>query len=254
MHIVEHLRAATSDRRLSTRHEALALVKSEMRTLLDVPTKALPDPDIQPFVILVVGVNGVGKTTSTAKLAARLKDQGQTVMLAAADTFRAAAIEQLQSWGKKLGISVIAQHHGTDAAAVAHDALTAARARAIDVLIIDTAGRLHTQSGLMEQLEKIVRVLKNIDARCPHEVILVIDAGTGQNALSQLAHFNQCVPVTSLIATKLDGTARGGVLVALTERFGIPVRFIGVGESENDLRDFDPAGFVNALLPDTASS
>lgn len=251
--IVQHLREAANDQQLDNASDALKLVSNKMQATLSVPMRPLPDLNTRPYVILVVGVNGVGKTTSIAKLAHRLQDNGLSVMLAAADTFRAAAIEQLQSWGQKLGVSVIAQQHGTDAAAVAHDALTAAQARKIDVLIIDTAGRLHTQTELMEQLNKIERVLKKIDHNCPHEVIQVIDAGTGQNALSQLEHFNKCIAVNSLILTKLDGTARGGVLVALVQQFGIPVRYIGVGESEQDLKDFDPNSFVSALLPETTT-
>lgn len=207
----------------------------------------------QPYVIVMVGVNGVGKTTTTAKIAHHLKQQGKTVMLAAADTFRAAAVEQLQEWGRRLDMTVITQGHGADAAAVAHDALTSAKARDVDVLIIDTAGRLHTQSDLMEQLIKVNRVLQKIEPNTPHEVIQVLDAGTGQNALSQLEHFQKAVGVSSLCLTKLDGSAKGGVAIALTEKYKLPIRFIGVGESFTDLKVFNAKEFANALVPDSAN-
>jgi fused signal recognition particle receptor len=210
----------------------------------------VPKGSAEPFVIMVVGVNGVGKTTSCGKLAQRLKTDGHRVMLAAADTFRAAAVEQLQQWGERLEIPVIAQGTGADAAAVAHDALEAARARGIDVLIVDTAGRQHTHSGLMDELKKVRRVLERMDASAPHEVLLVLDAGTGQNALSQLKHFDEAVQVSGVALTKLDGTARGGVLVAIAHQGEYPIRFIGVGESAEDLREFDADEFVDALLPD----
>jgi fused signal recognition particle receptor len=204
----------------------------------------------RPYVIMVVGVNGAGKTTTIGKLARRLKNDGRKVMLAAADTFRAAAVEQLKAWGERNDVPVIAQQTGADAAAVAHDALQAARARGMDVLIVDTAGRLHTQSGLMDELKKIQRVLQKLDASAPHEVVLVLDAGIGQNALAQLEHFNAAVPVSGLIVTKLDGTAKGGVVFAMAAKRPVPIRFIGVGEGIDDLRVFDAAEFVEALLPD----
>lgn len=203
----------------------------------------------QPYVILMVGVNGVGKTTTTAKIAKRLQDQGKTVMLAAADTFRAAAVEQLQNWGKKLNIPVVAQAQGADAAAVAHDAYTSAMARSIDVLLIDTAGRLHTQSDLMEQLQKIGRVLSKINPGAPHEVMQIVDAGTGQNALTQLEAFSKMVNVSSLCMTKLDGSAKGGTALAITEKFGLPIRFIGIGERFADLQTFNARQFANAMIP-----
>lgn len=210
-----------------------------------------------PFVILMVGVNGVGKTTTIAKLAARFRDQGLSVMLAAGDTFRAAAVEQLQVWGQRNRVPVVAQHAGADPASVVYDALQAAQARGIDVLIADTAGRLHTQGHLMEELRKIRRVMGKLDSGAPHEVMLVVDAGTGQNALAQAEQFNRAVGLTGITLTKLDGTARGGIIFALAERMSIPIRFIGVGESAEDLRPFDAAEFVEALLagdPDPAGT
>ncbi|MBX2850012.1 MAG: signal recognition particle-docking protein FtsY [Acidiferrobacterales bacterium] len=209
---------------------------------------AAPLSGQKPYVILMVGVNGVGKTTTTAKIAYKLQQQGKSVMLAAADTFRAAAVEQLQSWGERLNIPVIAQQSGADAAAVAHDALSSALARNADVLLIDTAGRLHTQSDLMEQLQKITRVLKKIDPNYPHEVMQILDAGTGQNALVQLEHFQKAVGVSSICLTKLDGSAKGGVAIALTQQYKLPIRFIGLGESFDDLQPFDSHAFAQALI------
>ena len=203
----------------------------------------------RPYVIMVVGVNGAGKTTTIGKMAHHLHQAGHRVMLAAGDTFRAAAVEQLKVWGERNQVPVIAQPTGADAAAVAHDALQAARARGSDVLIVDTAGRLHTQSGLMDELRKIKRVLQKIDPAAPHEVLLVLDAGIGQNALAQLKHFHDAVGVTGLVLTKLDGTAKGGVVFALAEQFKLPIRFIGVGEGIDDLRPFVATDFVDALLP-----
>lgn len=204
----------------------------------------------RPYVILMVGVNGVGKTTTTAKIAKRFQDQGKSVMLAAADTFRAAAVEQLQEWGRRMDIPVVAQSHGSDAAAVAHDALNSAIVRGTEVLIIDTAGRLHTQSDLMEQLQKVKRVLENLDPSMPHDVMQILDAGTGQNAQSQLEHFQKAVGVTSICLTKLDGSAKGGVAISLTEKYKLPIRFIGIGEGYNDLKEFEAEAFANALVPD----
>jgi fused signal recognition particle receptor len=207
-------------------------------------------PSPRPYTIMVVGVNGVGKTTTIGKLAYHLKQAGLSVILAASDTFRAAAIEQLKVWGERLGIPVIAQHTGADAAAVAHDAVNAAAARRADVLIVDTAGRQHTHSGLMDELKKIRRVIAKADPTAPHEVLLVLDAGTGQNALSQLKHFNNAVNVTGIALTKLDGTAKGGILIAIAKTSGLPIRYIGVGENLEDLQEFDPQAFVDALLPE----
>jgi fused signal recognition particle receptor len=201
-----------------------------------------------PFVIMVVGVNGVGKTTTVAKVTQHLHKQGHRVLLAAADTFRAAAVEQLKTWAQRLDIPVIAQESGADAAAVAHDAIQAAKARNMDVLIVDTAGRQHTHSTLMEELKKIHRVLGKHDARVPHEVLLVLDATTGQNALSQLQHFDAAVKITGLVLTKLDGTAKGGVAVAIAKKTGLPIRYIGVGESADDLLEFDADAYLSAIL------
>ncbi|PWG63103.1 signal recognition particle-docking protein FtsY [Sediminicurvatus halobius] len=205
-------------------------------------------PDKRPFVLLTVGVNGAGKTTTIGKLAARLRDQGHGVILAAGDTFRAAAVEQLRAWGERTGTPVISQPTGADAASVVYDAHQAARARGLDVLIADTAGRLHTQGNLMEELRKIHRVLGKQDPDSPHEVLLVVDAGTGQNALAQARQFHESIGLTGLAITKLDGTAKGGVIFAIAQQLGIPIRFIGVGEQVEDLRPFDAEAFVDALL------
>ncbi len=202
----------------------------------------------KPQVILMVGVNGVGKTTSIGKLARQLKDEGNSVMLAAGDTFRAAAVEQLQAWGERNEVPVIAQQAGADPASVIYDALQAATARGMDVLIADTAGRLHTKINLMEELRKIGRVLKKIDPDAPHEVMLVVDATTGQNALHQAVQFNEILPLTGITLTKLDGTAKGGILFAISERLNVPFRFIGIGEGIEDLRHFDAEEFLDALL------
>jgi len=206
------------------------------------------DSGKQPFVILVVGVNGVGKTTTIGKLAKKLQLEGKKVMLAAGDTFRAAAVEQLQVWGERNKIAVIAQHTGADSASVIFDAVQAAKARGIDVLIADTAGRLHTKDNLMEELKKVRRVMGKLDETAPHEVLLVLDAGTGQNAINQTRQFNQSVELTGLALTKLDGTAKGGVIFALAKQFGTPIRYIGVGEGIDDLRTFEADAFVNALF------
>ncbi|MEE4074038.1 signal recognition particle-docking protein FtsY [Pseudomonas viridiflava] len=202
----------------------------------------------RPFVILVVGVNGAGKTTTIGKLAKKLQLEGKKVMLAAGDTFRAAAVEQLQVWGERNKIPVIAQHTGADSASVIFDAVQAAKARGIDVLIADTAGRLHTKDNLMEELKKVRRVIGKLDADAPHEVLLVLDAGTGQNAINQAKQFNQTVTLTGLALTKLDGTAKGGVIFALAKQFGLPIRYIGVGEGIDDLRTFEAEPFVQALF------
>ncbi|WP_349616485.1 signal recognition particle-docking protein FtsY [Azotobacter salinestris] len=230
--------------------EALYLALQEELTALLKPVEqplAL-DAAQQPYVILVVGVNGVGKTTTIGKLAARLQQDGKKVMLAAGDTFRAAAVEQLQVWGERNRIPVIAQHTGADSASVIFDALQAAKARGMDVLIADTAGRLHTKDNLMEELKKVRRVLGKLDDAAPHEVLLVLDAGTGQNAISQTRQFNQAVEITGLALTKLDGTAKGGVIFALAKQFGLPIRYIGVGEGVDDLRTFVAEEFVRALF------
>lgn len=206
------------------------------------------DGSNKPFVLLVVGVNGVGKTTTIGKLAKRFQDEGRSVMLAAGDTFRAAAVEQLQAWGVRNDVAVVAQHTGADSASVIFDAIQSAQAKQIDVLIADTAGRLHNKDNLMEELKKVVRVIKKLDETAPHEVMLVLDAGTGQNALLQTQQFQQAVAVTGMTLTKLDGTAKGGIIFALGKKFGLPIRFVGVGEGIDDLQAFDADIFVKALF------
>jgi fused signal recognition particle receptor len=226
-----------------------AILKEELLDILRPCSINLTIPkQDKPFVILVVGVNGAGKTTTIGKLANRLKMQGHSVMLAAGDTFRAAAVEQLQTWGERNQIHVVAQHTGADSASVIFDAIQSAQAKGIDVLIADTAGRLQTKSNLMDELKKVKRIMAKLDDTAPHEVLLVLDAGTGQNAISQTKIFNEAVTLTGLTLTKLDGTAKGGVIFALAKQFGIPIRFIGIGESIEDLQDFDAESFVNALF------
>ncbi|MBX2837868.1 MAG: signal recognition particle-docking protein FtsY [Gammaproteobacteria bacterium] len=207
-----------------------------------------------PFVILVVGVNGSGKTTTIGKLARQLLNGGQSVMLAAGDTFRAAAIEQLQTWGERNGVPVISQDIGSDSASVIFDALQSAKARNIDVLIADTAGRLHTQSGLMDELSKVKRVLGKLDQSAPHETLIVLDGGTGQNALNQAQQFNEVMQLSGMVVTKLDGTAKGGIVFAIAEKMNIPIRFIGVGEQVADLEVFEAERFVDALIATEESS
>lgn len=226
-------------------------LKDELRKLLVPVDKPLViDRSKKPYVILMVGVNGVGKTTTIGKLARRFQNEGLSVMLAAGDTFRAAAVEQLQVWGERNHIPVIAQQSGADSASVIFDGVQAAVARGVDVLIADTAGRLHTKSNLMEELSKVVRVMKKLIPEAPHEVLLVLDAGTGQNAINQAKEFRNAVGVTGLALTKLDGTAKGGVLFALAKTTGLPIRFIGVGEKLEDLRPFEAEEFVQALFED----
>ena len=229
-----------------------ALERTLKEILLDIlqPSSqnlVIPEQDT-PFVILVVGINGVGKTTTIGKMAKRLQVQGHSVMLAAGDTFRAAAVEQLETWGERNNIHVVAQHTGADSASVIFDAVQSAKAKGIDVLIADTAGRLHTKSNLMEELSKIKRIMSKVDQNAPHEVLLVLDAGTGQNALSQTKIFNESAKLTGLALTKLDGTAKGGVIFALARQFGLPIRYIGVGEGIDDLQDFDAKSFIDALF------
>jgi fused signal recognition particle receptor len=206
------------------------------------------DNKTQPTVILVVGVNGVGKTTTIGKLAKRFQTQGKSVMLAAGDTFRAAAVEQLEVWGERNQVPVVAQHTGADSASVIFDAIQSAQSKGVDVVIADTAGRLHNKSNLMDELSKVKRVMAKLDVSAPHEVLLVLDAGTGQNAINQAQHFNEAAGVTGIALTKLDGTAKGGIIFALSKKFGIPVRFIGVGEGIEDLQPFDAESFTNALF------
>ena len=247
--IVNALKQRARKERIVGADEALAALSAILADLLRPVTRPLDvTTGAQPFVILVVGVNGTGKTTTIGKLAARYRAEGRSVMLAAGDTFRAAAIEQLVAWGERNQVPVIAQTHGADPAAVAFDAHEAARARGVDVLIVDTAGRLHTKHNLMEELKKVNRVLGKAGDRAPHEVLLVLDGTSGQNALAQAKQFDGAVPVTGIVLTKLDGTAKGGVIFALAEQTGIPVRFVGVGEQAGDLGVFDADEYVRALV------
>ncbi|MBD9534507.1 signal recognition particle-docking protein FtsY [Stenotrophomonas sp. STM01] len=253
--LVESLRKRMKSREFADANALLAALRADLIALLQPVSQPLViDTQAKPFVILTVGVNGVGKTTTIGKLAKRFKDQGHSLMLAAGDTFRAAAVAQLQIWGERNGVAVVAQGQNADAASVAFDALQAGKARGTSVLIADTAGRLHTQTGLMNELSKIRRVLGKIDDTAPHEVLMVIDGTTGQNALSQVRQFHAAAGVTGLVVTKLDGTAKGGVVFALAREFGIPIRFAGIGERPEDLRVFDPEAFVDALLPQALGS
>lgn len=247
--IIQHLKENLEKDQLKDGAMLTQALKQKLFEMLEPCSKPLQIPEQDgPFVILVVGVNGAGKTTSIGKFAHRLQEQGHSVMLAAGDTFRAAAVEQLQTWGERNNVQVVAQHTGADSASVIFDALQSAKAKGVDVLIADTAGRLHTKSNLMEELSKIKRIMAKLDASAPHEILLVLDAGTGQNALSQAKLFNEAVGLTGLALTKLDGTAKGGVIFALANQLRIPIRFIGVGESKEDLQDFDAKTFVDALF------
>ncbi len=249
--LIDNLRKRMKAREFADANALLAALRAELIAILKPVAKPLViDRSAKPFVILTVGVNGVGKTTTIGKLAHRFKAEGHSLMLAAGDTFRAAAVAQLQTWGERNGVTVIAQGQNADAASVAFDALQAAKARGTEVLIADTAGRLHTQQGLMAELGKIKRVLGKIDDTAPQEVLMVIDGTTGQNALSQLRQFHAAAGVTGLVVTKLDGTAKGGVVFALAREFGIPIRYAGIGERSEDLRVFDAEAFVDALLPE----
>lgn len=247
--IIKNLTERTQRKELIYSNALYKALQEELVALLAPRVKPLHiDSNKKPFVILMVGVNGVGKTTTIGKLAKRLQSEGKKVMLAAGDTFRAAATEQLQVWGERNHIPVIAQGHGSDSASVIFDAFESARARGIDVLIADTAGRLHTKSNLMEELKKVKRVMQKIDATAPHEIMLVVDAGTGQNAINQVTEFDSAVGLTGLTITKLDGTAKGGVLFNIASRTNVPIRFIGVGEKIDDLRPFAAKSFVAALF------
>lgn len=248
--IINDLTLRVSRKQLNDVAALFDALKEETVKILEPCSKPLAINSIEhkPFVILMVGINGAGKTTTIGKLAKRLQQQGRSVMLAAGDTFRAAAVEQLQAWGERNDVAVIAQPRTSDPASVIFDAVQAARARNIDVLIADTAGRLHTQANLMEELKKVKRVLAKIDPTAPHEVMLVVDGGTGQNALQQAEQFHQAIGLTGITLTKLDGTAKGGVIIALAKKMSIPIRFIGVGEGIDDLREFNAHEFVSALF------
>ena len=252
--IINHLTDSASRKDLKDAEALLEILKQRMSGMLSEVNQPLSDvmqahdASEGPFVILMVGVNGVGKTTTIGKLAKQFQQQGKKVMLAAGDTFRAAAVEQLQVWGERNDIPVIAQHTGADSASVLYDALEAAKSRGTDILIADTAGRLQNKNNLMEELKKVVRVMKKINPNAPHEVMLTLDAGTGQNAVSQAKLFNEAVGLTGITLTKLDGTAKGGVIFSIADKFKIPIRYIGVGESIDDLRQFDGQEFIDALF------
>lgn len=250
--LVQHLTQKLARNELNDTDAALQCLQSDMKDMLrpcQIPLTI--NEEIKPFVILVVGINGSGKTTTIGKLAKHLQAAGKSVMLAAGDTFRAAAIEQLQVWGERNQIPVVAQQPGADTAAVIYDALESAKARGIDVLIADTAGRLHTQTNLMDELKKVIRVLQKLDPTAPHETLLVLDAGIGQNAINQAKQFHDAVGLTGIALTKLDGTAKGGVIFAIAKQMKTPIRFIGVGEGIDDLRAFNADDFVNALFETT---
>ncbi|EKF9288105.1 signal recognition particle-docking protein FtsY [Vibrio cholerae] len=247
--IITNLTTKASRQQLRDGEALYGLLKEEMAEILSqVEQPLVIDTEKKPYVILMVGVNGVGKTTTIGKLAKQFQTQGKKVMLAAGDTFRAAAVEQLQVWGERNQVPVIAQHTGADSASVIYDAIEAAKARGIDVVIADTAGRLQNKSNLMEELRKIVRVMKKIDDSAPHEIMLTLDAGTGQNAISQAKLFSDVAPITGITLTKLDGTAKGGVIFAIADQFQIPIRYIGVGEKIDDLRPFATQEFIDALF------
>jgi fused signal recognition particle receptor len=247
--ILDELRRKVQRKELADLNALLGALRSSLLDILKPTQQPLAiDRSAAPFAILVVGVNGAGKTTTIGKLARLLKQEGLKVMLAAGDTFRAAAVEQLQIWGERNDVTVIAQATGADPAAVAFDALQAARARRIDVLLADTAGRLHTQSNLMDELKKVKRVMARVDERAPHEVLLVLDASQGQNALQQARLFNDALGVTGVVLTKLDGTAKGGIVFAIASTLQLPIRYIGIGESAEDFAEFEAESFVDALL------
>ncbi len=248
LHIIERLTQRVSRRELTSPEALQQALEQELLELLRPCEQPLDVGGRKPCVILMVGVNGVGKTTTIGKLARRYQLEGRSVMLAAGDTFRAAAVEQLQVWGERNGVPVVAQHTGADSASVIYDALQAAKAREVDVLIADTAGRLHNKDNLMEELKKVVRVMAKLDPEAPHEVMLVLDAGTGQNALAQADNFRQVVGVSGITLTKLDGTAKGGIIFAIARKLSLPIRFIGIGESAEDLRPFVAEDFIRALF------
>ena len=253
MAIVDHLRAEANAGRIRNAEALRKAIANVMGGLLEPVSQPLDIPEfIRPYIILMVGVNGAGKTTTIGKLARRLQQEGKSVMLAAGDTFRAAAVEQLKTWGQRNNVPVIAQGQNADSASVIFDAVQAAKGRGIDVIIADTAGRLHTQGHLMEELRKIKRVVQKHDAYAPHEVMLVVDATTGNNALNQAVQFHEAVGLTGITVTKLDGTARGGIVFAIAKRLGLPIRFVGVGESAEDLGEFNAQSFINALFEPAA--
>ena len=246
--VIQTLTKAMSRKSLKDAEAVREALKSTLVQMIEPSALPLPHSDAEPLVVLMVGVNGAGKTTTAGKLAHRFKSEGRHVMLAAGDTYRAAAVEQLKTWGERNGVDVVAQQTGADSASVIFDALSSAKAKGADVLIADTAGRLQNKANLMQELEKIVRVMNRIDESAPHSVLLVIDGGTGQNALMQAREFKSSVPVSGLVVTKLDGTAKGGVMFALARELGLPIHFIGVGEQLDDLRPFDAKAYVEAIF------
>lgn len=246
--ILEQLRDRAKRQDIAGGEELRELLKEQIRNILEAPRKSVPEPAAPPKVIFLVGVNGTGKTTTSGKLAAWYRAENKSVLLCAADTFRAAAIEQLEVWASRSGVDMIKTRQGGDPAAVLYDAVAAAKARQINVLIVDTAGRLHTKTGLMDELEKMRRTAKRLIPEAPHEVLLVMDATTGQNGLQQARLFTEASGVTGIVLTKLDGTAKGGIAVAIARELNLPVRFVGVGEKIGDLLEFDPAAFVESLL------
>jgi len=258
MEIIEKARQQISRKQLNDVDELKRLIKSELREILDraernrkqgtVASEIEVPLEIRPYIIMVVGVNGVGKTTTIGKLAHRIKSEGNEVLICAADTFRAAANDQLAIWAERSGVPLIQQKPGTDPSAVLFDSIQAAKARNADVLIIDTAGRLHTKTNLMQELEKMRRIASREVESAPHEVLLIMDAVTGQNGLEQARQFTRAVPVTGLVLTKLDGTAKGGIVIAIAKELGIPIRYVGVGEQMNDLIEFSPEAYINGLF------
>ncbi|MEP5765804.1 MAG: signal recognition particle-docking protein FtsY [Halieaceae bacterium] len=254
LEIVGRLTERISRRDLVDGDAVYAALQQELQEMLLPCEQPLDTAGASPYVILMVGVNGAGKTTTIGKLARRLQAEGRSVMLAAGDTFRAAAVEQLQSWGERHQVPVVAQATGADSASVIFDALQAAQSRGVDVLIADTAGRLHNKDNLMEELKKVVRVMTKLDPAAPHEVMLVLDAGMGQNALAQAEHFRDAVGVSGITLTKMDGTAKGGIIFAIARKLGLPIRFVGVGEKAEDLRPFVATEFIDALFADRPSA
>ena len=255
--IIDRLKQRVKSENITTSDSIIQILKEEIAgILLESPTAqadmtfSINEAD-KPHVIMLIGVNGVGKTTTIGKLAHNYKKAGKSVLIGAADTFRAAANEQLEVWAQRAGVDIVQQHHGADPAAVAFDTLNAAKARGIDVVIIDTAGRLHNKQGLMQELEKIGRVMKKIHPNAPHDVLLALDATTGQNALQQAKEFSKVAPVTGIVLTKLDGTAKGGAVIAIADNMSIPVRYIGVGERIDDLQPFDAMAFIEAMFEET---
>ncbi len=248
-YISNHLSEMMEENKIDSREDMYAALQSSMKNILKESEQPLQINLLKkPFVILMIGINGAGKTTTIGKLAQQYKDQGYSVMLAAGDTFRAAAVEQLQGWGQRLDIPVISQGSGADSASVIYDALQSAQANKVDVLIADTAGRLHTQDNLMNELEKIKRVMTKLDLEAPHETMLVLDAGTGQNALTQAKNFHEAIGISGITLTKLDGTAKGGIIFSIAQQMKLPIRYIGVGETAQDLRVFNCDEFIEALL------